>query len=96
MDSKEEVAEFKDYKATGDAPSKPPPSQVNKEEVAKPSTPAAPPKVDTPHTKPASPVSGARVFASPLARKLAEDKNVCSLLLKYHCHGCIQFSALMF
>jgi pyruvate dehydrogenase E2 component (dihydrolipoamide acetyltransferase) len=81
VDSKEEVADFKDYKATGDALPKPPSPQVKKEETVTPSTPSAPPKADIPPSKPASLVSGERIFASPLARKLAEEKNVCSLLL---------------
>ena len=80
VDSEDEVAEFKDYKASSDAASKPPPPPTKKEETVKPSPPAAPPKADIPQAKPASPTPGARVFASPLARKIAEEKNVRLLL----------------
>ncbi|KAJ8560502.1 hypothetical protein K7X08_022362 [Anisodus acutangulus] len=70
-----DIAKFKDYQpSTSDAtpspkePASPPPP---KEEVAeKPVTPSEP-KVSKPSAPPAD-----RIFASPLARKIAEDNNI--------------------
>eukprot|EP00250_Pteridium_aquilinum_P012185 c20555_g1_i1 orf=253-1416(+) len=82
VDSKEEVGNFKDYKAESGASSKAPPPSSKKEdtsnEAAPKSSPAPPPKTEAPKAKPepTAPVAGDRIFASPLARKIAEENNV--------------------
>ncbi|XP_042024562.1 dihydrolipoyllysine-residue acetyltransferase component 2 of pyruvate dehydrogenase complex, mitochondrial-like [Salvia splendens] len=73
-----DIAKFKDYSpSSGAAPATPPkePSAPTppKEEVSQVSAAPAEPKVSKPSV-PSS--SGDRIFASPLARKLAEDHNV--------------------
>lgn len=75
VEEEDDIAKFKDYQpSTSDAtpspkaPASPPPP---KEEVAeKPVTPSGP-KVSKPSAPPAD-----RIFASPLARKIAEDHNI--------------------
>ncbi|PHT42213.1 hypothetical protein CQW23_16238 [Capsicum baccatum] len=76
VEEEDDIAKFKDYQpSTSDAtpspkaPASPPPPP--KEEVAeKPVTPSEP-KVSKPSAPPAD-----RIFASPLARKIAEDHNI--------------------
>lgn len=75
VEDEDDIAKFKDYQpSTSDAtpspkaPASPPPP---KEEVAeKPATPSEP-KVSKPSAAPSD-----RIFASPLARKIAEDHNI--------------------
>lgn len=73
-----DIAKFKDYQPSASEPSAPPakktssPSPPKKEVVEEPARKPEP-KVSKPS---APPSSGDRVFASPLARKLAEEKNV--------------------
>ncbi|XP_031105764.1 dihydrolipoyllysine-residue acetyltransferase component 3 of pyruvate dehydrogenase complex, mitochondrial-like [Ipomoea triloba] len=75
VEEQEDIAKFKDYQpSTSDAapaPKAPPPPPQPKEEVAKESLPSSQPKASKPSAPPAD-----RIFASPLARKLAEDHNV--------------------
>ncbi|KAL2337921.1 hypothetical protein Fmac_012367 [Flemingia macrophylla] len=70
-----DIAKFKDYQPSASEPSAKEtsaPSPPKKEEVAEPAREPEP-KV----SKPSAPSSsGDRIFASPLARKLAEEKNV--------------------
>ncbi|KAK9109880.1 hypothetical protein Sjap_017940 [Stephania japonica] len=79
MEGEDDIAKFKDYK----------PSQLGDSKEAKvpsdPSPPTLPKKEDTETVSSAepkkpkvanAPQSGARIFASPLARKLANDHNV--------------------
>ena len=82
VEDEEDIAKFKDYQpsasdagaAGAKGSSAPPPPK--KEAVDKPAHEPEP-KV----SKPSAPApSGDRIFASPLARKLAEEKNVS----KYH------------
>lgn len=78
MEDEEDIAKFKDYTPAasgassaadeGPSVSTPPQKEVAKEQVASPE-----PKV----SKPSAPPAEDRVFASPLARSLAEDNNVC-------------------
>ncbi|KAK7255646.1 hypothetical protein RIF29_29061 [Crotalaria pallida] len=78
VEDEDDIAKFKDYQpssserdaATAKETSAPPPPK--KEEVEKPAQEPEP-KVSKPS---APPSSGDRIFASPLARKLAEEKNV--------------------
>ncbi|XP_027941097.1 dihydrolipoyllysine-residue acetyltransferase component 2 of pyruvate dehydrogenase complex, mitochondrial-like isoform X2 [Vigna unguiculata] len=72
-----DIGKFKDYKPSSSEPSAPPaketsepspPKEVAKEPAREPEAKVSKPSVPTP--------SGDRVFASPLARKLAEEKNV--------------------
>ena len=79
VEDKDDIEKFKDYKpqASGGAtPQEPPASPPPKEEVVeKP--------VSSPEPKPAKPSAAPetdRVFASPLARKLAEDNKVFNLI----------------
>lgn len=79
VEDEEDIAKFKDYQpsasgtgATTAKESSAPPPPPKKEAVDEPAREPEP-KVSKPS---ASPPSGDRVFASPLARKLAEDKNV--------------------
>ncbi|XP_071741943.1 dihydrolipoyllysine-residue acetyltransferase component 2 of pyruvate dehydrogenase complex, mitochondrial-like [Rutidosis leptorrhynchoides] len=75
VEEKDDIEKFKDYKpqsSDGATPQDSQPSTPAKEEVVeKPST-APEPKAAKPSTAPPTD----RVFASPLARKLAEDNNV--------------------
>ncbi|KAF3613796.1 hypothetical protein FXO37_36221 [Capsicum annuum] len=76
VEEEDDIAKFKDYQPSTSvatpspkAPASPPPPP--KEEVAeKPVTPSEP-KVSKPSAPPAD-----RIFASPLARKIAEDHNI--------------------
>ncbi|KAL8466244.1 hypothetical protein ACS0TY_035378 [Phlomoides rotata] len=77
VEEEEDVGKFKDYTPTSDAPAPAPkePSAPTppKQEAAEAPVTSAEPKT----SKPSAPSStGDRVFASPLARKLAEDNNV--------------------
>ncbi|XP_014500988.1 dihydrolipoyllysine-residue acetyltransferase component 2 of pyruvate dehydrogenase complex, mitochondrial isoform X1 [Vigna radiata var. radiata] len=73
-----DIDKFKDYKPSTSEPSAPPAKETSvpsppKKEVAE--EPAREPEANV--SKPSAPTpSGDRVFASPLARKLAEEKNV--------------------
>ncbi|XP_027906414.1 dihydrolipoyllysine-residue acetyltransferase component 2 of pyruvate dehydrogenase complex, mitochondrial-like isoform X2 [Vigna unguiculata] len=73
-----DIAQFKDYKPSASEPSAPPAKETSvpsppKKDVAEESAREPEAKV----SKPSAPTpSGDRVFASPLARKLAEEKNV--------------------
>ncbi|XP_019089781.1 PREDICTED: uncharacterized protein LOC104732699 isoform X2 [Camelina sativa] len=76
VEDEEDIGKFKDYtpSSTADAaPTKaePTPTPPKEEKVEQPSTPPEPKA-----SKPSAPPTGDRVFASPLARKLAEDNNV--------------------
>ncbi|KAI5078934.1 hypothetical protein GOP47_0006605 [Adiantum capillus-veneris] len=86
VDSQEEIAEFKDYKAASGGSSAPPPKEDPprpKEEEAPKSSPAPPP-TEPLESKSESTKSSSddRVLASPLARKIAEEKNVPLTSLK--------------
>jgi len=80
VESEDELKSIGDYKVSSGGGSSPPPAKKEesappppapaKEEASKP----APKKSSTPPAS--SPPSGDRVFATPAARKLAEDKNV--------------------
>ncbi|XP_009603038.1 dihydrolipoyllysine-residue acetyltransferase component 2 of pyruvate dehydrogenase complex, mitochondrial-like [Nicotiana tabacum] len=75
VEEEDDIAKFKDYQpSTLDAtpsPKAPPPPPPPKEEVAeKPVTPS-----ETKVSKPSAPPAD-RIFASPLARKMAEDHNI--------------------
>ncbi|CAH2033509.1 unnamed protein product [Thlaspi arvense] len=83
VEDEEDIGKFKDYTPSSTADAAPP-----KAEPAPPKAEPAPPppkeeKVEQPSSppepkasKPTASPTGDRVFASPLARKLAEDKNV--------------------
>ncbi|CAE5960192.1 unnamed protein product [Arabidopsis arenosa] len=75
VEDEEDIGKFKDYtpSSTADATPKaePTPAPPKEEKVEQPSSPPEPKA-----SKPSSPPTGDRVFASPLARKLAEDNNV--------------------
>ncbi|KAI3814913.1 hypothetical protein L1987_14561 [Smallanthus sonchifolius] len=75
VEDKDDIEKFKDYKpqtSNGASPQDPPASTPAKEEVIeKPVSPPEPKAV-----KPSSAAETDRIFASPLARKLAEDNNV--------------------
>ncbi|XP_020219826.1 dihydrolipoyllysine-residue acetyltransferase component 2 of pyruvate dehydrogenase complex, mitochondrial isoform X3 [Cajanus cajan] len=78
VEDEEDIAKFKDYQPSASEPSEPPaketsaPPPPKKEVVAEPAREPEP-KV----SKPSAPSSsGDRIFASPFARKLAEEKNV--------------------
>ncbi|CAN7097334.1 unnamed protein product [Brassica rapa subsp. narinosa] len=76
VEDEEDIGKFKDYtpSSTTDAtppkeePAPPPPKEEKVEQASPPPEPKT--------SKPSPPPSGDRVFASPLARKLAEDNNV--------------------
>lgn len=73
-----DIAKFKDYKPSASKSSDPPAKETPappppKKEVAEEPAREPEPKVSKPS---APPSSGDRIFASPLARKLAEEKNV--------------------
>ncbi|KAI7757868.1 hypothetical protein M8C21_026786 [Ambrosia artemisiifolia] len=75
VEDKDDIEKFKDYKpqaSDGEAPQAPPASTPAKEEVVEKAPSPPEPKAAKPSTAPATD----RVFASPLARKLAEDNNV--------------------
>ena len=81
MEEEGDIEKFKDYKPSSSAEPvapteskaqpEPSPPKVEEKEASKTPEPKAP------KTEEAS-QSGDRIFASPLARKLAEDNNVCS------------------
>lgn len=78
VEEEEDIAKFKDYSpsasdgaAAAKEPSSTPPPQPKKE-VAEESASSPEPKISKPSAAP----SEDRIFASPLARKLAEDHNV--------------------
>ncbi|KAG7600564.1 2-oxoacid dehydrogenase acyltransferase catalytic domain [Arabidopsis suecica] len=76
VEDEEDIGKFKDYtpSSTADAATpkaEPTPAPPKEEKVEQPSSPPEPKA-----SKPSSPPTGDRVFASPLARKLAEDNNV--------------------
>lgn len=75
VEEEDDIAKFKDYQpSTSDAtpsPKAPASSPPPKEEVAKKPVTPSEPKVSKPSAPPAD-----RIFASPLARKIAEDHNV--------------------
>ncbi|CAA3033150.1 dihydrolipoyllysine-residue acetyltransferase component 2 of pyruvate dehydrogenase complex [Olea europaea subsp. europaea] len=77
VEEEEDVAKFKDYQpSTSDsapAPETSPAPSPPKEEIAETPATSPEPKISTPT---APPSAGNRIFASPLARKLAEDHNV--------------------
>ncbi|CAA3011605.1 dihydrolipoyllysine-residue acetyltransferase component 2 of pyruvate dehydrogenase complex [Olea europaea subsp. europaea] len=77
VEEEEDVAKFKDYQpSTSDsapAPETSPAPSPPKEEIAETPATSPEPKISTPS---ALPSAGNRIFASPLARKLAEDHNV--------------------
>ncbi|XP_057455128.1 dihydrolipoyllysine-residue acetyltransferase component 2 of pyruvate dehydrogenase complex, mitochondrial-like isoform X2 [Lotus japonicus] len=73
-----DIAKFKDYQASASEPSAPPAKETSappppKKEVVEEPAREPEPKVSKPS---AAPSSGDRIFASPLARKLAEEKNI--------------------
>ncbi|CAL9218934.1 unnamed protein product [Arabidopsis halleri] len=76
VEDEEDIGKFKDYTPSSTADVAPPkaepsPAPPKEEKVEQPSSPPEPKA-----SKPSVPPTGDRVFASPLARKLAEDKNV--------------------
>ncbi|KAK9109867.1 hypothetical protein Sjap_017927 [Stephania japonica] len=78
MEGEDDIAKFKDYKPSqlGDSkeakvPSDPSPPTLPKKEDTEPVSSAEPKKPKVAN----APQSGARIFASPLARKLANDHN---------------------
>ncbi|KAG7595202.1 Biotin/lipoyl attachment [Arabidopsis thaliana x Arabidopsis arenosa] len=76
VEDEEDIGKFKDYTPSSTADAAPPkaeptPAPPKEEKVEQPSSPPEPKA-----SKPSSPPTGDRVFASPLARKLAEDNNV--------------------
>ncbi|KAJ4893566.1 Dihydrolipoyllysine-residue acetyltransferase component 2 of pyruvate dehydrogenase complex [Raphanus sativus] len=76
VEDEEDIQKFKDYTPSSGAPpaapeEKPAPSPPKEEKVEKP---ASAPEAKT--SKPSSAPSEDRIFASPLAKKLAEDSNV--------------------
>ncbi|XP_010465268.1 PREDICTED: dihydrolipoyllysine-residue acetyltransferase component 2 of pyruvate dehydrogenase complex, mitochondrial [Camelina sativa] len=76
VEEEEDIQKFKDYTPSSDAgpaapEEKPAPSPPKEEKVEKPTT--AP---EAKSSKPSSAPSEDRIFASPLARKLAEDNSV--------------------
>ncbi|XP_022846956.1 dihydrolipoyllysine-residue acetyltransferase component 3 of pyruvate dehydrogenase complex, mitochondrial-like [Olea europaea var. sylvestris] len=77
VEEEEDVAKFKDYQpSTSDsapAPKTSPTPSPPKEEIADAPATSPEPKSSMPS---APPSAGSRIFASPLARKLAEDHNV--------------------
>lgn len=81
VESEDEVSNFKDYKAES-GPSSPPSKKDSSKEAAPKSSPEPPPKTESPKPKPkpepepTDSGAGERVFASPIARKIAEEKNV--------------------
>ncbi|KAK9109893.1 hypothetical protein Sjap_017953 [Stephania japonica] len=79
MEGEDDIAKFKDYKPSqlGDSkeakvPSDPSPPTLPKKEDTEPVSSAEPKKPKVAN----APQSGAQIFASPLARKLANDHNV--------------------
>ncbi|KAI3711973.1 hypothetical protein L1987_70522 [Smallanthus sonchifolius] len=75
VEEKDDIEKFKDYKpqtSNGASPQDPPASTPAKEEVIE--KPVSPPKPKA--VKPSSAPETNRIFANPLARKLAEDNNV--------------------
>ncbi|CAI8607960.1 unnamed protein product [Vicia faba] len=78
VEDEEDIAKFKDYKPSASESSDPPAKETPappppKKEVAEEPAREPEPKASKPS---APPSSGDRIFASPLARKLAEEKNV--------------------
>lgn len=78
VEEEEDIAKFKDYQPSASESSAPPAKETPappppKKEVAEEPAREPEPKVSKPS---APPSSGDRIFASPLARKLAEEKNV--------------------
>ena len=76
VEEEEDIQKFKDYTPSSGTPpaapeAKPAPSPPKEEKVEKP---ASAPEAKT--SKPTSAPSEDRIFASPLAKKLAEDSNV--------------------
>lgn len=79
VEEEEDIAKFKDYKpsssdATAQSKGSSDSAQPKKEEVKEEPTSSPAPK--SPKAS-AAPSPEGRVFASPLARKLAEEHNVC-------------------
>ncbi|KAK1375916.1 Acetyltransferase component of pyruvate dehydrogenase complex [Heracleum sosnowskyi] len=75
VEDEEDIAKFKDYKPS-DASAPPKDSSVSappKDVVEKPTTSSPRPKASKPSE---AKESGSRIFASPLAKKLAEENNV--------------------
>uniref|UniRef100_A0A1J3HE28 Acetyltransferase component of pyruvate dehydrogenase complex n=2 Tax=Noccaea caerulescens TaxID=107243 RepID=A0A1J3HE28_NOCCA len=76
VEDEEDIGKFKDYAPSTTADATPPkeesaPAPPKEKKVEQPSSPPEPKA-----SKPSPPPTGDRVFASPLARKLAEDNNV--------------------
>ncbi|KAL1218938.1 Dihydrolipoyllysine-residue acetyltransferase component 3 of pyruvate dehydrogenase complex [Cardamine amara subsp. amara] len=76
VEDEEDIGKFKDYTPSSTADAAPPkaepaPPPPKEEKVEQPSSTPEPKT-----SKPSPPPTGDRVFASPLARKLAEDNNV--------------------
>ncbi|KAF8096623.1 hypothetical protein N665_0305s0045 [Sinapis alba] len=79
VEDEEDIQKFKDYTPSSGTPpaapeEKPAPSPPKEEKVEKVEKPAGAPEAKT--SKPSSAPSEDRIFASPLAKKLAEDSNV--------------------
>lgn len=75
-----DVAKFKDYTPSKSEESSSPPPP--KEEVAKEPVTSTEPKVSKPSSAPAAAAEG-RIFASPLARKIAEEHKVCTIGMRF-------------
>lgn len=82
VEEEEDIAKFKDYKPSKSdaaaAPKEPSTSAPPKEDVPKEPVSSTEPKVSKPT---AAKEAGNRIFASPLAKKLAEENNVYNVLL---------------
>ncbi|KAK7294391.1 hypothetical protein RJT34_17280 [Clitoria ternatea] len=77
VEDEADIGKFKDYQPSASQPSEAPAKEASappspKKEVVE--EPAREPELKA--SKPSAPPSGDRIFASPLARKLAEEKNV--------------------
>lgn len=74
VENEADVAAFKDFKDDGPAAA-PKPAAAAAPSAAPPSAPVAPPPVPPPVAAPPSDAS-ARVYASPMAKRLAEQRNI--------------------
>ncbi|XP_073140232.1 dihydrolipoyllysine-residue acetyltransferase component 2 of pyruvate dehydrogenase complex, mitochondrial-like isoform X2 [Henckelia pumila] len=75
VEEEEDVSKFKDYKpSTSDAAAAPKSESAPTPKKETAEVPAASPEPEV--SKPGTPSAGDRIFASPLAKKLAEDRNV--------------------
>lgn len=78
VEEEEDIAKFKDYAVSEKGAASPPPEEPKKSSEPTPAKKeAAPAEPEPKASKPSqTPSSEDRIFASPLARKLAEDNKV--------------------